>query len=147
MAEELAPQVVDLGADLFEVAVDTLTDSGVLKDIPVLGSAVKIAVIGKTIHDRIFLTKIHRFLAATESDHFAVDDVGEHRPKALALPALDLIESEMPRAPFRARPIPLGLKGPLGAPGFAPSSLHGGPRRDSWASTENPRRSAASSAG
>jgi hypothetical protein len=56
-----------------------------------------------------------------KSDHFAVDDVGEHRPQALALPALDLIESEMPRAPFRARPIPLGQKGPLGAPGFAPA--------------------------
>ena len=57
-----------------------------------------------------------------KSDHFAVDDVGEHRPQALALPALDLIESEMPRAPFRARPIPLGQKGPARRAGLCPSS-------------------------
>src|SRR3989442_12965595 len=56
-----------------------------------------------------------------QSDHLAVDDVGEHRPKALAFPALDLVEADVPRAAFRARPIPLGQKGPLGAAGFAPA--------------------------
>jgi hypothetical protein len=57
---------VELSAELLEPLIDTLTDNQILKDVPVLGSAVKIAMLGKTITDRIFLAKVRRFLTAID---------------------------------------------------------------------------------
>lgn len=59
---------VELSAELLEPLIDTFTDSQVLKDLPVLGSAVKIAVLGKTITDRIFLAKVRRFLSSIDPE-------------------------------------------------------------------------------
>jgi len=43
----------------------------------------------------------------TQSDHLAVNYVREHRPEALSLPALNLVESEVAWLPFRTGAIPL----------------------------------------
>src|SRR5262249_36158076 len=51
----------------------------------------------------------------------AVHDIRQDRPESLALPALDLIEPDMPRLPFDAGAIPLRQEGFLGATGFAPA--------------------------
>jgi hypothetical protein len=66
----ITSRTVELSADLLEpfvdTFVDTLGDYQVLKDVPILGSAVKIAGIGKSISDRIFLLKVRRFLTAID---------------------------------------------------------------------------------
>jgi hypothetical protein len=60
----------ELAADLAEPALDeliaSLSDSEILKDVPVLGSVVKLAGIGKSISDRIFLAKVKRFVTAMD---------------------------------------------------------------------------------
>jgi hypothetical protein len=67
MKREIFSKFTELSADLLEPALDAIVDNEILRDIPVLGSAVKIASLGQTISDRIFLAKIQRFLAALES--------------------------------------------------------------------------------
>lgn len=44
-------------SDLSEVALDNFTDNEILKDIPLIGTAVKLLNIGNTINDRIFVNK------------------------------------------------------------------------------------------
>ncbi len=63
---EITSQTADILADLGEVALDSLLE-GVAKDIPVLGSAVKLAKLSKTITDHIFLLKIQKFLLGLEN--------------------------------------------------------------------------------
>ena len=66
MTREISSKLSELSADLIEPALDAMIENQFLKDIPALGAAVKIAGIGKTISDRIFLAKIQRFLAALD---------------------------------------------------------------------------------
>lgn len=49
-------------SDLSEVALDSFTDNEILKDIPLIGTAVKLLNIGNTINDRIFVNKLIKFL-------------------------------------------------------------------------------------
>jgi hypothetical protein len=53
---------LELTGDLLEPAVDALMGSGFLHDIPLLGSAMKLAQLSRSVSDRIFLSKIRRFL-------------------------------------------------------------------------------------
>jgi hypothetical protein len=52
----------ELAADVLEPAFDTLLTLDILKELPVLGSAVKIAELARTVRDRIFTTKVARFV-------------------------------------------------------------------------------------
>lgn len=54
---------IDLLADLGEVALDQLLENQVLKEIPILGSAVSIARAGIGIRERAFLNKIKLFIS------------------------------------------------------------------------------------
>ena len=54
---------IDLLADLGEVALDQLLENQVLKEIPILGSAVNIARAGIGIRERAFLNKIQIFVS------------------------------------------------------------------------------------
>ena len=51
-----------LTTDALEIGLDTVLDSGLIKDIPVFGSLVKLYNIGSTIKDRIFERKLLKFL-------------------------------------------------------------------------------------
>ena len=125
MTDEIAPRVVEFSADLLEVGVDALTDNEVLKEIPVLGSAVKIAGIGKTIKDRIFLAKIRRFLAAAEPTEegrrFAAQlQSGERdaeRTAEVLLLAIDQI-NDLEKAPILAKMFAAFLRGETNSAGF-----------------------------
>jgi hypothetical protein len=58
VAGDIPTRMAELSADLLEPALDAVTDSEVIRSIPVLGGAVKIAGLGKSISDRIFLAKV-----------------------------------------------------------------------------------------
>ena len=57
----------------------------------------------------------------TQAHDLAAHHIRQDSPEALAFPALDLIEADVPRPPFPTGAIPLGQEGLLGAPGFAPT--------------------------
>ncbi|MEH2038802.1 hypothetical protein [Nostoc sp.] len=59
---EVTSQSLDLFTEITEVVIDSLMEDGLLKDIPFLSLAMKVANIGKTVTDRIFITKIKKFL-------------------------------------------------------------------------------------
>lgn len=57
----------DMAVDGLEFALDQFTDSDVVKDIPIIGSLVKLWRMKTTISDRIFLSKMRIFLSRTKS--------------------------------------------------------------------------------
>jgi hypothetical protein len=57
MESDLSTIAVDLG----EVALDSVLDEGLLRDIPVLGTIVNLAKAVSSIRDRVFLVKIRAF--------------------------------------------------------------------------------------
>jgi hypothetical protein len=59
---EIMSKLLELLADFGEVALDVTLEEGLLKDIPVIGSAIKIAAITKNIPNQLFLSKMKRFL-------------------------------------------------------------------------------------
>lgn len=57
-----SPHLNEMGGDIAEVAFDALLDEGILKDIPVIGTIVKLFKGAMDIRDRIFVTKVAKFL-------------------------------------------------------------------------------------
>lgn len=57
-----SPELSDLALDLSEVGLDTLLDAGFIKDLPAIGTIVKLFKAGGDIRDRLFLAKIAKFL-------------------------------------------------------------------------------------
>jgi len=53
----------ELAADCAELGLDSILDDGIVKDIPILRTAVSIAKIGFNIRDRIYIKKIASFLS------------------------------------------------------------------------------------
>ncbi len=64
MDDELKDQVVDYFAEGLEPLVDKLINDDLLKDLPILGTVVRLARISRTVTDRIYLSKMSRFLFA-----------------------------------------------------------------------------------
>lgn len=66
MKEEVG-KVFEIIGDLAEAGLDQTFVDGFLRDVPVIGTAYKIAMLGKSISDRIFVTKLARFLRGIEN--------------------------------------------------------------------------------
>lgn len=54
--------VTEVVTDTAEVILDSVLSEGVLKEIPVLGTIIRLAKAGKSISDQLILNKIQRFL-------------------------------------------------------------------------------------
>lgn len=52
----------DLSADFLEVALDSITTNDLIKQIPILGSLVKLAIIKNSISEKLLLKKLDLFL-------------------------------------------------------------------------------------
>lgn len=52
----------DVAVDASELAVDSLLDEGLLKDVPIVGTLVKVVSASSTIADKLFLKKLLTFL-------------------------------------------------------------------------------------
>ncbi|PTY02228.1 hypothetical protein DB347_24465 [Opitutaceae bacterium EW11] len=63
---EIKSELVGLGADLGEVALDSVLQDGLLKDLPVIGTAVSLCKIGGTIRDRLFMRDVASFIQNTK---------------------------------------------------------------------------------
>lgn len=121
---------LELSTDLLEPWLDYFTDNQVhqvLKDVPVLGSAVKVALLGKTITDGIFLHKVKRFLEAihpatvTDAGKFAEElenkDRDAVRTAEFLLLALDSM-NDLEKAPILAALFTALLKGEMSKADF-----------------------------
>lgn len=53
---------MDLLTEYGELTLDSFMSDGLLKDLPIFGSAFSIIKIGTTIHDRIFIAKLKSFI-------------------------------------------------------------------------------------
>ena len=62
MNHSLTSQIVDLAADLSEPALDLIIRNGLLREIPLIGVAVKLADASRSVSDRILLAKLIRFV-------------------------------------------------------------------------------------
>lgn len=57
-------KILELGAEGTEIALKQALDDSVLKEIPIVGSIVKLYDIGASIRDRLFTEKVRQFLIA-----------------------------------------------------------------------------------
>jgi hypothetical protein len=62
--------IKEIAIDFSELALDSLTDDGILKDLPVIGTLVRIAKATRSMSDFIFANKIKRFIEASEQMPF-----------------------------------------------------------------------------
>ena len=89
IAESLLHTVADGGAvDAFanfgEVAIDSLLDEGVVRDVPIVGTLVGLARTGLAVRDRLFLRKVWRFMIEQRS--FSARERGEFKQKLVEDP-------------------------------------------------------------
>jgi len=127
MAREILSKLTDLAADLAEPALDAISlgaiiDNEIIKEIPLLGAAVKIAGLGKTISDHIFLAKIKRFLSAFETvsipeaqrfaEELASGDTDAARTAETLLLAIDLAD-DLAKTPIIASVFQAFLQGDM----------------------------------
>lgn len=57
----------NLGIDISELAIDSVLQDGLLKDIPIVGTIINLSKFGANVHDRLFLKKLLSFLNKLES--------------------------------------------------------------------------------
>jgi hypothetical protein len=60
--DTLAENTIDIISDIAEVGLDAVLDDGLLKDIPIISTAVSLFKIGKTIHDRVYVKQLGVFI-------------------------------------------------------------------------------------
>lgn len=71
--------LVDLTSEVGEFAIDSLLNDGALRDFPILGSAIGLARVARSVRDQLFLRKVAGFLGplsnvpSRERDRFAND--------------------------------------------------------------------------
>ena len=63
----MSKDLQEVAIDLSEVALDSLTDDQLVKDIPVIGTFVRLARATMSIPDRIFAKKVERFIVVVNS--------------------------------------------------------------------------------
>lgn len=65
MKSVLSPNVMDIASDVAELALDSVLDEGILKNIPVFGWGAKLYGVASAVKERIFLNKVAKFLQAS----------------------------------------------------------------------------------
>ena len=60
----LKGKIIELTAESAEIALKQAVDDGVLKDIPFVGSLVKLCSIGKSVRDSLYTEKLRAFICA-----------------------------------------------------------------------------------
>ena len=68
MSETLRGESLSVLSDLTEVGLDLITDDGLVKDVPIVSTAISIYKIGNTLRERHFLSKFITFLTTIEND-------------------------------------------------------------------------------
>ena len=80
------PEAKSVAVDFSEIALDSLLEEGILKEIPVLKSIIACRKTWQAIHDQLFLRKVAGFVLAcprfteAEKNRFLGEDLGD--PKA-----------------------------------------------------------------
>ncbi len=64
LPNSLGKDLTDLGVNILEVGVDEVINEGVLKEIPIIGSAVGLIKSGVSIKDHFYVKKLMKFLDA-----------------------------------------------------------------------------------
>jgi hypothetical protein len=108
---DVSKKATELSADLLEPAIDSVFESGFLRDIPLLGAAIKLADLARSVSDRIFLTKVKGFIhglrsvGATSAEEFAQDIIRDEktakRTGQVLLLSIDAI-NDLDKAPILA---------------------------------------------
>jgi len=68
--------IKDLSSNALEVALDSGLENGILKDIPIFGTAIKVAELTMSIRDHFFLQKLSKFI-------FQIENLSEKEKSAI----------------------------------------------------------------
>ncbi|WNW05033.1 hypothetical protein [Vibrio alginolyticus] len=84
-------KVVDLAVSNGELIFDSLLENGLLKDIPLLGNAVKVLQLKGDVTNYLFAKKLEAFLVKLKNSHIDEIDVGIENRKQLQKISSDLV--------------------------------------------------------
>lgn len=68
LSNSISGETLSSTADLLEVGLDSIMNDGLLKDIPVLSTAVSLYKIGRSLYERHYLKKLAGFVYALNQD-------------------------------------------------------------------------------
>lgn len=62
LSDSLGENILDITSDLLEVGLDSIMEDGLLKDVPILSTAISFFKIGKSINERYNIKKLCKFI-------------------------------------------------------------------------------------
>lgn len=77
--KEIREELVSLSSNLTEVAIDSILSDGIFKDIPIVGTIISVAKLGKTASDSLLLIRLIKFV--NELDLKSDDEIKEFKTK------------------------------------------------------------------
>lgn len=90
---ENVEDVVSIATDFGEIALDSIMDDGILKDIPIVGNIVKLLKLGKSVTDSVLLYKIRMFVNNLEFK--SQEEIEEFKDKYLKIEDYQSIGSKI----------------------------------------------------
>lgn len=77
--KSLFDKSIDVSADLMELPIDLITENEVIKDIPVVGTIVKLGKMAITIRDRHLIKKLVTFIESINNGDIESDKLEKHK--------------------------------------------------------------------
>ncbi|ACD23273.1 hypothetical protein FDE76_01610 [Clostridium botulinum] len=84
--KSLFDESIDIGSDLMELPIDLITENEVIKDIPVVGTIVKLGKAAITIRERHLIKKLVAFIESVNNDDVESDVLEKHKQMLEANP-------------------------------------------------------------
>lgn len=77
--KSLFDTTIDIGVDLLELPIDLLTENEIIKDIPIVGTIVKLGKATTTIRDRHLIKKLVKFIESINNGDIESEKLERHK--------------------------------------------------------------------
>lgn len=92
--------LTDVGIDFLELGIDSVLQDGLLREIPIVGTIVRMCRFAQNVHDRNLLRQTLVFINEFNSGNISAEKIEKHREKLKQNPKLCLsIKKSCKRAP------------------------------------------------
>lgn len=74
-------EIMDLGVEFLELGIDSVLEDGLFKDIPIVGTIVKVGKFAQNVHDRNLLNQTLIFINEFRKGRISEEKIQQHRVK------------------------------------------------------------------
>lgn len=79
LKKSLFDSTIDIGADLVELPIDLITENEIIKNIPIVGTIVKLGKATSTIRDRHLIKKLVKFIESINNGDIKPENLEKHK--------------------------------------------------------------------